>query len=64
MPLAEDHDLFEELSTAAPDPAFGRPVLPRTAVRNANWLVPIVLMNSTTAALKIASRSKMRYLGI
>ena len=32
MTLAEDHDVLKELSTAAADPALGRPVLPRTAV--------------------------------
>ena len=63
MTLAEDDYVLEELSTTAADPALGRPVLPRAAVGDANRLCAIALMNSTTAELKIESRSKMRYLG-
>ena len=63
MTLAEDHDVIEELAPAAADPALGRSVLPRTAVGNRTGFVPIALMNSTTAELKIESRSKMRYRG-
>ena len=38
MTLAEDHDVLEELSTAAADPALGGSVLPRTAVGDPNRL--------------------------
>ncbi len=38
MPFAEDDDVFEELSAAAPDPAFSGSVLPRTAIGDANRL--------------------------
>ena len=64
MTFAKDHDMLEELPTTAPDPAFRCAVLPGAAIRDAVWLRARrleILMNSTTAALKIASRSKMRY---
>ncbi len=38
MPLAEDHDVLEELSTTAADSALRRPVLPRATVRDPNRL--------------------------
>jgi hypothetical protein len=38
MPFTENDDVLEELATAADDPALGGPVLPRTAIRDANWL--------------------------
>ena len=38
MALTENHNLLEELTPTAGDPAFGGPVLPRTAVGGANRL--------------------------
>ena len=63
MALAQNYDVIEELAPTAADPALGGSVLPRAAIRGANRLLPMALMNSTTAGLKIASPSKMRYLG-
>ncbi len=37
MTFAKDHDVLKELATTAPDPTFGRPVLPWTAVRGSMW---------------------------
>ncbi len=63
MALAEDHDVREELAPAVSDPAFCRSILPGAAKGVRAGFVPIDLMNRTTAALKIESRSKMRYRG-
>ena len=38
LTVAEDEYVLEELSTTATDPALSGPVLPRTAVRDANRL--------------------------
>ena len=55
--------MFDELSTAAPDPAFVRYEMRIGFVPIAS----MILINSTTAALKTdvqtESRSKLRYLG-
>ncbi len=64
MALAQNYDVLEELAPTAADPALGGSVLPRTAIRGRIGFVPMALMNSTTAGLKIASPSKMRYRGV
>ena len=38
MPLAEDHDMLEQLSTTTQDPALGDSVLPGTPIRGTNGI--------------------------
>ena len=38
MALAENHNVLQELAPTAADPALGRAVLPRAAIRGANRL--------------------------
>ena len=63
MTCAENHDVLKELAMAAADPPLRGSVLPWAAKRVRTGFVPVALMNSMTAALKMKSRSKMRYLG-
>ena len=63
MTCAENHDVLKELATAAADPPLRGSVLPWVRNEVRTGFVPVALMNSMTAALKIKSRSKTRYLG-
>ena len=63
MALAQNYDVIEELAPTAADPALGGSVLPRAAIRGANRLCAHGPYELDDAGLKIASPSKMTYLG-
>ncbi len=58
--LTKDDDVFQQFPTATADPTLRHAFCQGLRYSMRRGLIPIALTASTTAALKIASRSKMR----